>query len=86
MNTIPLAIVYQGMLLKGYANPIQKLTGAIPTCMLVYIQGWCIGTLCYKNGKWSIDQPIDPEFVIHLGTYIHSHVSSIKKAMHYRGK
>lgn len=84
MDTIPVTIIYQGMLLKGYANPIQAIPNSETPCMTVYIQGWRIGTLCYKNKIWSMDQPIDPQFVTELGNYIYSHINSIKKAMNYK--
>lgn len=84
MNTIPLTIAYQGMLLKGYANPIQTIPNSGTPCMTVYIQGWCIGTLRYRNKIWSMDQPIDPQFVTELANYIYEHINSIKKAMNYR--
>ena len=82
MDTIPFALVYQGMLLKGYANPVKTLQDAIPSSMLVYVQGWCIGTLSYANDKWSMDQPIDPEFVASLGNQLHSNLKLIQTAMH----
>lgn len=81
MNTIPFAIVYQGMLLSGYANPIETLEGNALPSMIIYIQGWCMGTLHCIDEKWSMEQPIDPQFVADLGNHIHSHIRSIAKAM-----
>lgn len=81
MNTIPFAIVYQGMLLCGYADPVKTIENTITSSMIIYIKEWCIGTLYCKEEKWSMDQPIDPEFVADLGNYIHSHIKSITKAM-----
>jgi hypothetical protein len=84
MNTIPFIIAYQGMLLKGYANPTETFEDIIPSSMLIFIQGWCIGTLTYNNENWSMDQPIDSEFVIDLANQIQSQVRSIKAAMRYK--
>lgn len=83
MNTIPITIFYQGMLLKGFASPVQTLQNAIPSSLTIYLQGWCIGTLHYADEKWTMDQPIDPKFIEALGSYIFSYVLSIKKAMNY---
>jgi hypothetical protein len=83
MNTIPITIVYQGMLLKGHANPLQTLQDATPSSMMIFIQGWCIGTLSYVNEKWSMDSPIDPRFIEALGRYVYSYIRSLKKAMNY---
>jgi hypothetical protein len=81
MNNIPITITYQGMLLKGYANPLKISGSSAPSSLMIYIQGWCIGTLIYKNKKWSMDKPIDPRFVESLGKYIFSYLQSVKKAM-----
>jgi len=81
MNNIPLSINYQGMILKGYASPLHCSEDAVPTSLLVYIQGWCIGTICYTGEKWAMDQPIDSKFVDALGSYIHSYVRSLADAL-----
>jgi len=84
MNNIPITIIYQGMLLRGYAEPIQCLQDATPSSLVIYIQGWCIGTLSFNNEKWSMDKPIDHVFIEQLGNYIYSYMHSVKKAMRYR--
>jgi hypothetical protein len=84
MNNIPITIVYQGMLLKGYADPVQSLQDATPSSLLIYIQGWCIGTLSFSDERWSMDKPIDPAFIEELGAYIYSYMQSIKKSMRYQ--
>lgn len=81
MNTIPITIVYQGMVLKGHANPLQTLQDATPSSLRIYLQGWCIGTLSCVNEKWLMDKPIDPKFIDALGKYILTYFSSLKKAM-----
>ena len=82
MNNIPVSIIYQGMILKGYASPLQYSQDAVPSSLLVYIQGWCIGTLYFSGEKWTMDQPIDPKFVEALGKYIHSYVRSVADAIY----
>ena len=84
MNNIPISIIYHGMLLTGYANPLETLEDAVPFSMMIYIQGWCIGKLSYSNNKWSMDQPIDPKFIELLGSYLTSYIQSLKKAMNYK--
>jgi hypothetical protein len=84
MNNIPITIVYQGMLLKGYAEPLQSLQDATPSSLVIYIQGWCIGTLSFLNKTWSMDKPIDPAFIEELGRYIYSYMQSVKKKMRYQ--
>ena len=81
MNTIPLSIIYQGMLLKGYAASVESFHDFTPSTLLVYIQGWYIGTLSFKDGKWSMDKPIDPAFVEQLGKYIHLTIQKVRSAM-----
>ena len=83
MNTIAITIFYQGMLLKGFASPLQTLENALPSSLMIYLQGRCIGTLNYTGEKWTMDQPIDPEFIEALGSYIFSYLLSVKKAMNY---
>jgi hypothetical protein len=82
MNTIPITIVYQGMLLKGYANTLESLND-VPSSLSIYIQGWFIGNLANKDNKWKMDQPIDIDFIDALGNYITSYMRSVKKAMSY---
>ena len=83
MNAIPITISYQGMLLKGHASTLQTLQDAVPSSVIIYIQGWRLGTMTYTGEKWTMDQPIDPKFVDDLGNYIRSYMRSIKKAMNY---
>jgi hypothetical protein len=81
MNNIPISISYQGMLLKGYANLLETSNNSIPSSLMIYIQGWCLGTLFYSDKKWMMDKPIDPKFVELLGSYIYSYMQSVKKQM-----
>ena len=83
MNTIPIMIVYQGMLLKGNAKPLETSNEVTPSSLRIYIQGWCLGTLSYSENKWIMDQPIDPNFIESLGRYIYSYIESIRKAMNH---
>lgn len=83
MNIIPLSIVYQGMLLKGYATAVGTFDDVFPSSLSVHIQGWFIGTLSKPEGKWTMDQPIDPMFVEVLGSYIVSYMQAVKKEMSY---
>ena len=76
MNNIPVSIIYQGMILKGHASPLQYSQDNLPQSLLVYIQGWCIGTLFYSDEKWTMDQPIDTKFIEALGKYIYSYARS----------
>jgi hypothetical protein len=84
MNKIPITIVYQGMLLKGYAESIQSLQSATPSSLVIHIQGWHLGTLSFVDKKWSMDKPIDPAFIEELGQYIYSYMQSVKKKMRYQ--
>jgi hypothetical protein len=84
MNKIPITIVYQGMLLKGYAEPIQSLQSATTSSLVIHIQGWNLGTLSFVDKKWSMDKPIDPAFIEELGQYIYSYMQSVKKKMRYQ--
>jgi hypothetical protein len=79
MTNIPINIVYQGMLLNGHADPIGTIEWNVPTALMIYIQGWCIGTLRYSDHKWSMDKPIDPSFVESLGKYIYSYMRSARQ-------
>jgi len=83
MNTIPITIIYEGMLLKGNAKPLEAFNDIRPSSLMIYIQGWCLGKLSYSNNKWIMDQPIDPKFIELLGRYIYSYLESVKKAMNY---
>lgn len=83
MNIIPLSIVYQGMLLKGYATAVGTFDDVFPSSLSVHIQGWFIGTLSKTEGKWTMDQPIDSMFVEVLGSYIVSYMQAVKKEMSY---
>jgi hypothetical protein len=84
MNTIPISIVYQGMQLKGYAASIKSFNDAMPSSLMIYIQGWYLGTLSFQHGKWSMDEPIDQVFVDELGDCICSYMKSVKFSMRYR--
>jgi hypothetical protein len=82
MNTIPISVDYQGMLLTGHADPLENFKDSLPSRLIIYIQGWCLGTLSYCNNKWSMDKPIDPLFIESLGNYISSYMRSLKKEGH----
>ncbi len=84
MHNISISILYQGMLLTGYAQPLETLQDVVPSILLIYIQGWYLGRLSYCDSKWSMDQPIDPKFIEALGGYIQSHIQSLTKAMNYK--
>jgi hypothetical protein len=81
MNTIPISISYQDMLLTGYADPVESVEETIPSSMVIFIQGRCLGTLQYCNHTWSMDKPIDPFFIESLGAYICSYLQSAKTVM-----
>ena len=80
MNNVSVSIIYQGMILKGYASPFKYSQDSLPASLLVYIQGRCIGTIYYSDHKWTMDQPIDSKFVDALGSYIHCYVRSVADA------
>jgi hypothetical protein len=79
MNNIPITITYQGMLLKGHANPLETLDDSTPSSLMIYIQGWCLGILNYRNKEWAMDKPIDPKFIESLGQYIYLYLQALKK-------
>jgi hypothetical protein len=81
MNTIPISISYQDMLLTGYADPVESFEETVPSSLVIFIQGRCLGTLQYRNHQWSMDKPIDPFFIESLGAYICSYIKSLKKAL-----
>jgi hypothetical protein len=83
MYNIPICINYRGMLLTGYAYPVQASGNDSSPSLQIFIQEWYLGILSYTNEKWTMDQPIDPEFVNALGHYIYSYMHSVKKAMRY---
>ena len=76
MYHIPIHVNYQGMLLKGYANPVASFEDNAPPSLRIYIQGWCLGTLSRENKKWKMDNPIDPTFIEILGKYIYTYTHS----------
>jgi hypothetical protein len=70
MYNIPICINYQGMLLAGHAYPIRTFGDNMHCSLQIFIQGWYLGILTYNDGKWTMDQPIDTEFIKALGKYI----------------
>ena len=80
MQNIPIAIIYQGMLLSGYALPLQLDNDNFS--LKIFIKGWDLGTLSRQNERWTMDQPIDPAFISTLGKYIEGYMHAAKKAMH----
>jgi hypothetical protein len=85
MYKIPICIGYQGMLLTGHAYPVKVTGNDGSSSLQIFIQGWYLGILSYKDEKWTMDKPIDPEFVKALGNYIHASEKSIiaTAAMNY---
>ena len=82
MNIIPVSVDYGGMLLTGYAEPLENFRDSLPCRLLIYIQGRCLGTLSFSNNKWSMDKPIDPLFIKSLGDYIASYMRSLETNGH----
>ena len=79
MYYIPICINYQGMQLKGYAYPVKVFEDHLPSSFSIYIQGWCIGVLSYKNGRWVMDKSIDPKFIQALGNFLYDYMHSANK-------
>jgi hypothetical protein len=80
MANIPIYIMYQGMLLSGFAYPV-KTTESLSS-FEIFIQGWKLGILTYSDYKWSMDKPIDPNFINALGDYFESFVHKQKEIHH----
>jgi hypothetical protein len=79
MASIPIYILYQGMVLSGYALPVQDIVISNYPPLQIFIQGWNLGTLSYANQKWSMDKPIDSKFIEALGNYVEGYMQSHKE-------
>jgi hypothetical protein len=79
MANIPIDILYQGMILSGYAVPAKIMANPDAPVLQIFIQGWELGTLTYAGQKWSMDKPIDPKFIEALGEYVHGYIHAHKE-------
>jgi hypothetical protein len=76
MEDVPIAIVYKGKKLKGFAVPLIRSAHEYPSSFDIIVDKVFLGTLRHCDDGWTMDTNQEPELIEALGRCVMSWYAS----------